>query len=196
MIAKWFGRLPTKEQVGIGIALVFVVLLLADKFVVQAIVRENNSKDADILILEDRIRHNRKILQLKDSVTEKYEKVSDLIGESPPGQEANESLKGEVDEIATEAGVRLKSMQHLTPDPLDYLTTYYVDVSEYETETLNLLSFVKSVESVPGMLRIQRLVVEAQEPNTQVKGSVVISKVMAKASGVAEEDAASEDISE
>jgi hypothetical protein len=192
MITKWFGRLPPKEQVGIGVALVFVVLLLADKFVVQAVAREISSKDADISILEDRIRHNRTVLRLKDSVTLKYEKVSDLIGESPPGQEANESLKGEVDEIATKAGVRLKSMQHLTPDPLDYLTTYYVDVSEYETETLNLLNFVEAVESVPGMLRIQRLVVEAQEPNTQVKGSVVISKVMAKGSGDAEVEASEE----
>jgi len=48
---------------------------------------------------------------------------------------------------------------------------------------------VDAIETVPGMLRIKRLVVNAQEASPRVKGSMVISKVMAKST----DDTQSED---
>jgi len=180
MIFNWLGRLPARERFWLGVAVAFIFLLIVDQFVVRSVARDLQRMDVDIAILENRVEHNRKVLQLEDSVETQYEQVSDLIGESGPEQEAIEALKGTVDEMANKTGVGLKSMQHLAPDPLDFLTTYFVDVSEFATDSLNLMNFLHEVQTVPGMLRIRRLVVNAQDTSTRVKGSVVISKVMTK----------------
>ncbi len=180
MIYKWLGKLPVREQVWLGVAIACIFLLLADKLVVQSVAANIQQMNVDISILENQIEYGRKTLRLKDSVETRYKKVSNLIGESGSEQEAIENLKGIVDEIANRNGVGLKSMQHLTPDPLDFLTTYFVDVSEFTTDSLKLMNFLHEIQTVPGMLRIKQLVVNAKDTSNEVTGSIKISKVMTK----------------
>jgi len=176
-----FGRLsqlPPREQLGLGVACAFVLFFFADQIVVKPVTRVLNRMDVELDVAEQCVEHNREVLQYAASVEAQYGRGKDLIGVAGPEQETVEAFKNSIDEMALRNGISLKSMQHLPPEATDFLVTYFVEIGDFEGETLSLINFLQEVQSAPGMLRLQRLSVTSQDASTTVKGSLVISKVM------------------
>jgi type II secretory pathway component PulM len=172
------SQLPPREQLGLGLACAFALFFVADQVVVKPVTKTLNRLDVDIEVASKQVVHNQEVLQYKDSVEAQYEQVKNLIGISAPEQEAIEAFKSHVDEMALRNGISLKSMQHLAPETTDFLVTYFVEISDFEAETLSLVNFLHEVQNAPGMLRLQRMSITSQNENSMIKGSLVISKVM------------------
>jgi len=172
------SQLPLREQAGLGIACVFVLFLIADRIVVKPVSGILGRMDVEIAVADQQSDQNREVLQYEASVQARYEQVKNLIGISAAEQDSLESFNRSVDEMALRNAISLKSMQHLPPDATDFLVTYFVEVSDFESETQSLLNFLHEIQSAPGMLRVQKISLASQDESTTVKGSLVISKVM------------------
>jgi Tfp pilus assembly protein PilO len=172
------SQLPQREQIGLSLACAALLLVVADQFVVKPVGRDLDRMDVEIEVAERQLQHNRGILKYQESVEAQYRQVENVIGVSCPAQEAIEAFKSQVDEIALRNGISLKSMQHLAPVTTDFLVTYFVEISDFEGETLSLINFLHEVQTAPGLLRLQRLSITSQDESTTVKGSIVISQVM------------------
>ncbi len=172
------SQLPPREQVGLGLACVFVLLLISDQVVVKPVSKILDRMGVEIEVAEKQDDDNREMLQYETSVEVRYEQVKNLIGVSTSEQESVERFKSSIDEMALRNAISLKSMQHLTPEPTDFLVTYFVEISDFEAETLALINFLQEIQSAPGMLRVKKMALSSQDETTIVKGSLVISKVM------------------
>ena len=172
------SQLPPREQAGLGIACAFVLILVADQVVVKPVTKVLRRMDIEIEVAAKQGDQNREVLQYESSVEARYEQVKNLIGVSSSEQEAVESIKSSIDEIALRNSISLKSMQHLTPETTDFLVTYFVEISDFEAETLALINFLHEIQSAPGLLRVKQISLSSQGETTMVNGSLVISKVM------------------
>ncbi len=172
------SQLPPREQMGLGLACAFALFFIADQIVIKPVSKTLARMDVDIEVAEKQVTHNKEVLQYRESVEAQYEQVKNLIGISGLEQEAVEAFKSNIDEMALRNGISLKSMQHLAPETTDFLVTYFVEISDFEAETLSLINFLHDVQNAPGMLRLQRMSVASQNESSEVKGSLVISKVM------------------
>lgn len=172
------SQLPPREQLGLGLACAFALFFITDQVVVKKVTKTLGRMDVELEVAAKQVVHNQEVLQYEKSVEAEYEQVKNLIGISGPEQETIEAFKTLVDEMALRNGIRLESMQGLAPDTTDFLVTYFVEISDFEAETLSLINFLHEVQNSPGMLRLQRMSVASQNENSMVKGSLVISKVM------------------
>jgi len=172
------SQLPPREQLGLGLACAFALFFITDQVVVKKVTKTLGRMDVELEVAAKQVAHNQEVLQYKDSVEAEYEQVKNLIGVSGPEQEAAEAFSTLIDKMALDNGISLRSMQNLTPETTDFLVTYFVEISDFESETLSLINFLHRVQDAPGMLRLKRMSVASQNENSMVEGSLVISKVM------------------
>jgi hypothetical protein len=179
-----FGRLaqlPQREQIGLGVACSALLLFVSDQVVIKPVTKELRRMNVEIEVAEKQLNQNRNILQYDSSVEAQYQQVENLIGVSVAEQESIEEFKSSLDEMALQNAISLKSMQHLAPETTDFLVTFFIEISEFEAETLSMINFLHDIETAPGMMRLQRISITSQDETTKVKGSLVISKVMTRA---------------
>jgi hypothetical protein len=175
-----FGKLtqlPPREQAGLALACAALLLLGTDSFVVRPIALELKRMDAEISAAKEEVKDNRLALRYKDSVEKQYEEVKNLIGVSKNEQEGL-NFKGDIDDMAPRNGIKVKSRKLLEPVPTDFLETYFVSIGGFESDILALIHFLYDMHNAPGLLRVQKLTINSQVPNTMVSGSMVISKAM------------------
>lgn len=180
MIEKWI-QLPVREKAGLALALVCVVLYVADVTLVKPLVRQLRALDTAINIETKRLESYKKTLSYEASVESMYASVKDLIGVSGVEQESIEVFKSEIDEMALRSAIRLKTMRHLTPEASTFLVTYVVEINDFEAETPALINFLHAVSRAPGLIRVRKMVLTSQSPDALVSGSLVITKVMTRA---------------
>jgi hypothetical protein len=174
-------QLPLREKAGLVLSLVLVALYVTDVTVAKPLVRRVRELDTSIQVEQERLNRHRKTLAYEGSVRQQYAAVKDLIGVSSAEQEAVETFKNEVDEMALRNGIRLKAMRHLPPEPTAFLVTYVVEISEFEAETAALINFLHMVGQTPGLIRVRQLELASKSTDSLVSGSMVITKVMTRA---------------
>lgn len=174
-------QLPFREKAGLVLALALVALYVTDLTVAKPLVRQVRALDAAISVEQQRLHRHRKTLAYEDSVRQQYAEVKDLIGVAGAEQEAIETLKNEIDEMALGSGIRLKAMRHLPPERTDFLVTYVVEISDFEAETAALINFLDTVSQAPGLIRVRQTTIASQATDSVVSGSMVITKVMTRA---------------
>lgn len=174
-------QLPFREKAGLVLALALVALYVTDVTVAKPLMRRVRELDTSISVQQERLNRHRKTLAFEDSVRRQYAEVKDLIGVSASEQEAIETLKNEIDEMALRNGIRLKAMRHLPPEPTAFLVTYVVEISDFEAETAALINFLDTVSRAPGLIRVRQTAITAQGTDSVVSGSMVITKVMTRA---------------
>jgi hypothetical protein len=176
-------QLPLREKAGLGLALVFVALYVTDLTLAKPLLRRLHSLDTAINIETERLESYKKTLSYETSVASMYSSVKDLIGVSGVEQEGIEVFKNEIDEMALQSAIRLKTMRHLTPESTAFLVTYIVEINDFEAETPALINFLHALSRAPGLIRVRKMVLTSQNPDGIVNGSLVITKVMTRASG-------------
>lgn len=172
------SQLPMREKAGLVFALVLVAFLITDHLVVKPLVRRLRSLDVAISVETRHLDQNKKVLSYEKTVEKQYESVKNLLGISGTEQESIEAFKNEIDEMSQRNAIRLKSMRHLAPERTDFLVTYIIEISEFETEVVALISFLNDIGNASGLIRVRDVVVTSQGANSVVSGSMVISKVM------------------
>jgi len=175
--------LPLREKAGLALSLALVVLYVTDVTVAKPLMRRIRALDTSISVEQERLNRHRKTLAYEDSVQQQYAVVKDLIGISGTEQEAIETFKNEIDEMALRNAIRLKAMRHLAPERTEFLVTYVVEISDFEAETPALINFLHTVSQAPGLIRVRHTVLASQSTDAVVSGSMVITKVMTQAAG-------------
>ncbi len=177
MIGKLM-QLPQRERIGLGVALLLVALYIVDATVAGPLIKRCRGLDSDIMLASARLERSRKTLSYQASVDQEYGSIKDLIGNSSTEQESIEIFKNEIDELARQNGLRLRSMRHLVPERTDFLVTYVVEINDYEAEAGALVRFLHAVSQAPGLIRVRRAVINARTPDDVISGSLVVTKVM------------------
>ncbi len=172
------AQLPLRERIGLLLAIGFMVLMIADAFVLKPTFRHLRGLDSAIAAEESELRRSKEVLQYEHSVQQQYMEVKDLLGVSGPESETIEAFKNELDELALSYGVQIRSMRHLAPERSDHLVTYVIEVGAYETEAPNLLRFLHAINTAPGLMRVRQLTVSSQSPDLQVSGTLSVTRAM------------------
>ena len=170
-------QLPPREQIGLSLACAFVLLVAADHFVVKPVFAELDRMDISIEEKEKALEANLKTLRYKDSIKTQYESIKNLVGVSSSDSEAVD-FKGRIDDIALQGGISVKSRRLLPKTPTEFLVTYSLQISGFESEMSALINFLHNIQEDPGLLRLERLTVSSQEENDTVKGTLTVSKAM------------------
>lgn len=174
------AQLPLRERLGLLFAVGFIVLMLADAFVLKPSIRHLQSLDASIVAEDTAFSQSRGFLQYGDSIREQYYAVKDLLGVTGPESETIESFKNELDELALAHAVQLRSMRHLAPEPTPYLVTYVIEVGDYEAEIPDLVRFLHAVNRAPGLMRVRDLTISSQSPDQRINGAISVTRVMTR----------------
>ncbi len=178
MIIEKLEQLPGREKVGLAVALILIVLYVADLSVIKPFVRRLRELDLSVEVQQKLLDHHLKVLSYEASVASQYEGVKDLIGVSGTEQESIEAFKNEIDELALRNAVSLRTMRHLTPEKTAFLATYIIEVSEFEAEISALINFMHAISRSPGLIRVRNVGISSQGTDRKVSGSLVVTKVM------------------
>ncbi|MFU8779576.1 MAG: hypothetical protein ACNA71_00955 [Kiritimatiellia bacterium] len=171
-------QLPLKERLGLMIAIGLMVLLVFDAIIIKPAVRTIRHLDGRIVSGHAELVSLQGVLRYADSVGQQYMDVKDVLGVSGPEAETIELFKNELDELALRYGVQLRSMRHVAPESTDHLLTYVIEVGDYEAEMGALLRFLDAIRAAPGLVRVRQLTISSQSANTQVNGSMSVTRVM------------------
>lgn len=172
-------KLAPREKWGLGLAALFLLVLITDRLVVQTVANRFQDLRIEEQNLTDQLAFASQVAAQKPAVQKAYEDVSGVLATARSDAETIDEMKGMLDLLAGESGLLLVSMKHLEPRPAGTLREFIVDIGEFEGSMQAVMTFLHRVSQAPGLLRIARLTVSpAPRSDQPLKGSVLISKVM------------------
>lgn len=181
MILDKLAKLAPREKIGLALAAAALFLLVVNQFVVLRFVNKLKELKTQIVLAEYGLKENKEALRYKDQVDKDYEEVRSLIAEGTSRAGDIDDMKREIDELASEAGLRLVSWQEQEPRKGKFCDEYVVEVGKFEVENMkDFLEFIDSVarNEAPGVLRIARLQVSGDNKSKHArKGTMLITKV-------------------
>ena len=178
MTLAFLSKLGARERLLLGLAGIVGLVLLADWLVVAPTAARTRALKAELDQAMGTLDYHRRVLQRQDVVSMAHEQVGDLIGRAS-ADEAASLVTAEVDELALRMGVQLNRREAREPRKLSYCEEHIVDIGEFTAPLPNLVSFLHALHETPGMLRVPRLVVAPEKGTGRVKGSMVVTKVVA-----------------
>jgi hypothetical protein len=172
-------KLAPREKMALVCALVFAICFLMDQFVVRSFAR--NLKEIDRRIEQAKIIRNDNLFLLtreKELKTE-YDRIGNTIVKAASPSEAMAIMKGELYDVAKQTGLTINAMDQKEPKSSNKsYEEYLVEISKFDAETKNLLSFLYRIDTSPGMTRVLRLNTIPGKTRGLVTGSLLLTKVM------------------
>lgn len=193
MIFDNLNKLAPREKAGLVVALLCILGVLLDYLVVSRVVRAIDDVKAEIERESMELEYNVAVLSRKQSVERQYEGVSGILHEAAVAAEAIDRMKGEIDEIARNAGIAIISMEHREPKSSPNYDEYIVEVGKFESTMEQLVRFLHDLHVADGMLRVSQIKVSADEQGGPLTGSVLITKVMMRSENKEAGDAVKEE---
>jgi hypothetical protein len=178
MMFERLSRLSLREKVGLGLAVLFLLGVVADRLIVRTVVRGFRRLETAITEEKVNLKHFLSVAQQEEPVAREYEKVRGLVEEVTATSSAIDRMKGQVDRLASESGLMVISMEHREPRSLEFSELFAVEVGRFEAGIQNVLKFLTQIESTPGMLRVSKLNLSPVRGKDLVRGSMLITKVM------------------
>ncbi|MDD4869648.1 MAG: hypothetical protein PHR77_03740 [Kiritimatiellae bacterium] len=175
-------KLAPREKLALVFALVFAICYLMDQFVIRSFVRR--LKEIDGRIEQAKIIRNDNLFLLarEKELKAEYDRISNAIARAASSSEAMAVMKGEVYDIAKKTGLMINAMDQ--KEPKDSKSSarsyeeYIVEISKFDAETKNLISFLYRMDMSPGMTRVLKLNTNPGKTKDSVTGSLLLSKVM------------------
>jgi hypothetical protein len=178
MWGERLGRLGARERAGLILAIVFVVVVVLDHLVVRRLTEACGWLDRDIAQEVMALEYNASVRRVAPDIERAFASVRGRLGEPMPAAEAIERMKAEIDMLAQDADVTLRSIRHREPQHRMFYDEYNVDVGDFETDEFGLVRFLHSLVATQGTYRVTRLKLAPEARGQRVKGSMTISKVM------------------
>lgn len=180
MILSKLDSLSTRDKIFIVIAIMALIALAVDHFVVQQII--NSTKNTKLLIDSElkNLEYNDRVIAYSGGVEGDFLDVSGKLGKITSQDSDIDIMKGEIDELARKSGLLLTSMKNREPKKSPHYTEYIVDIGGFEGNEESLLKFLDSIQhsKVPGLLRVVHLTVGIGRQANTIRGSMSITKVM------------------
>ncbi|MBL7075917.1 MAG: hypothetical protein ISS31_00460 [Kiritimatiellae bacterium] len=181
-------KLGPRERWGLGLALVFVLVLLVDRLVVGMVADRVQDIEAQAETDSKELDYNHGVLRSKGPIEAEYARIEAILTSDVSDSEAIDLIKGEIDDLARGAGVELVSMEHRTPTASAGFTEYVIEIRKLEAPMGALLGFLHQVWQEPGMMRVRKVTIGPGADDERVQGSVVISKILIPTGRVEEEE--------
>ena len=86
-------------------------------------------------------------------------------------------MKGRLDELAVQTGVKFFSREQVEPRAGDEYTEYAVTVGEFEASMDGLVRFLSQLPDGGGMTRAVRITLTPDRKRNLVRGSMLITKL-------------------
>ncbi|MDP6631388.1 MAG: hypothetical protein QGH42_02815 [Kiritimatiellia bacterium] len=179
-------RLGARERWGLGVALVFVLVLMVDRLVVGMVADRVSAVEAQTASDSKELDYNRGVLRSKGPTEAEYVRIEGMLASEMSDSEAIDVIKGEIDDLARETGVDLVSMEHRSPEPSAGYTEYVIEIRKLEASMEGLLSFLHRIWEAPGMMRVRKVMIGPGAEDGRVEGTVVVSKILIPTGAVSE----------
>ncbi len=171
-------KLGARERWGLGLALVFVLVLMVDRLVVGMVAERVSAVEAQTAIDSKKLDLHHGVLRSKGPIEAVYTRIEGVLTSEMSDSEAIDVIKGEIDDLARETGVDLISMEHRSPEPSPGFTEYVIDIRKLEGSMEGLLSFLHRIWETPGMMRVRKVMIGPGAEDGRVEGTVVVSKIL------------------
>lgn len=178
MILSKLQKLGMREKLLMAVAACLVMALIVNYSVVAPVFNRYEELSAAIENTEWSLKYNLNVLKGKTQVRAEYDSVCGLLAKASLPAEDIDEIKGEIETIATEAGLQYSTMSHNEPRKTEFYDEYLIEIGKYESDMQNLLVFLHALNQTPGMLRVSRMNIKAVKGGSKVTGSILISKVM------------------
>ena len=190
MLDKFLEKTSTRERIGLLVAIFSLIIVAADRVVVQSIRRGVTRMEQEIASQKKNHVYNAAVIA--QGVPSGYDEILAVLGRTVSPEEAAGTLKDEVLELARKSGIDLPSTEERDSVKTPSCDEYSIEVSKFEVSMASLLKFLDALETSPDMLRATRLNLTAGREPKQVTGSILITKLMVRmsASVAADETAA------
>ncbi len=171
-------KFGARERWGLGLALVFVLVLMVDRLVVGMVAERVSAVEEQAATDSKELDYSHGVLKSKGPIEAEYGRIEALLRSGLSDSEVIDEIKGEIDDLARGAGVDLVSMEHRAPVPSPGFTEYVIEIRKLEASMESLLSFLHQVWQTPGMMRVRKVTIVPGADDERVEGTVVISKIM------------------
>jgi type II secretory pathway component PulM len=189
MISAKLARMSARERGGLLLAACVVGLLLLDWVVVRPVVRTSGRLAEQIRGVEREIAGYRAVAAERPQREPEFNQASGVLRTAASRSEEIAAIKGQVDELARNAGLTVSSMEHEEPRARPHYDEYIVRIGKFESSGQALLEFLDQVQRTEDMLRVARLslapgsAADGGSASGRVKGSMLITKVMLSGGG-------------
>ncbi len=172
-------KLRARERWGLGLALVFVLVLMVDRLVVGMVADRVETVEEQAAADAKELDYNRGVLRSKGPIEAEYSRIEALIASELSDSEEIDAIKAEIEDLAGSAGVAIIGrMEHRPPVTSAGSTEYVIDIREFEAPMAGLLSFLHQVWQTPGMMRVRKVAIAPSADDQRVEGTMVVSKIM------------------
>ncbi len=180
MIAKKLDQLNTREKIGLGIALLLVVFVLADRFAVRVALIQLQRMADEIGLEQTRLENNRAVLAAAAVVDERFNRLRPRLGVAEPSAVAIDRLQGRLDELARQTGMSILAMRHREPDAAakdDLHMVVVVEIGRFESDMDSLLGFLHALRAAPEVWQVARMTLTPDRTAGRISGAMTISQL-------------------
>ena len=178
MMGGRLSRMSSREQVGLVLSVAGVILVSVDWLVVRPVLRESRRLAMEIASAETNLRQCRDVQSVKAGVEKEYRTVSRFMRPSTSRAEEIANMKGEIDEMTRRSGVVVAAMEHEEPRLSPVVEEYFVRIGKFDADRRSLLAFLNELQNSASMLRVAQMSLSPGTVPDQVKGSMLVTKVM------------------
>ena len=178
MIAERLQKLGVRERQALTIGGLVLLLLATDRLVVTPVVESAARFEDEKTVEAQKITYNTSVVMQDAMVSEEYRDVAGVLQQGVPPAQAIDKLKADIDELATDTGLKIASIEQRDPSRTANFDTHYVEIGGFEADVVDLASFLHSLRALPGLPRVTHLALENVEDAKRVRGSMRITKVI------------------
>lgn len=174
-------KLSNRERMLVGLGILAILVLFADRIVVREIRVKQRDMSAEINKAKSRIIGAKSILAQSGEIGSQFAAIRGYV--PPSGSNVLFEMQREIENLASEVGVNLTDRKDLPPVPMDFFDKFAIR-AEMQGDTEKIMKLMQSIESSPHLLRVTRLEIvrSAKEGDKACKGSIFIDKIVPKGS--------------
>jgi|GEM_PF-1439924 len=171
-------KLAPREKMFLVLGIVFTIGYLMDQFVVRSFVRR--LKNVDVQIEQARVIRNDSafLLAREKDLKAEYEQIGRFITKAVSPSEAIAAMKGELYEAGKKSGVKIQAMEQRETRSKISIDEYVVEITKFEAESRDLMTFIYGIETSPGLTRIVKMNITPGKTRNSVTGSILLAKVI------------------
>ena len=184
MILDWLAKLAPREKVGLGVALVCLLIMVLYNLVVETVLTGLDDVGRDLRKAAKTLEYYDRALLRTNGVNEAYSRVTSALAAPADRSEAMDRLNVSVEEIAQRTGLEVSAtMPRETQEVLDKNTgdhiadRYQAGIENFQASADSLLKFLHEIWISADMLRVTKLSITSVKDSNAVKGSMLITKV-------------------
>ncbi|MFC1452769.1 hypothetical protein ACFLSJ_05425 [Verrucomicrobiota bacterium] len=185
---KWLQKLRVRERVAVAGAAAVLCLLLVQYLVARPIVRAYTRLDEAERVRSADLKYSLGAEGRRPGVVREYDALARFIQSTSTSADSIDEMKRQIEKLADETEVSLLSREPRKPVTADFYREYAIEIGKFEAGMTQLLAFLHGLPNLDGTLRVSELSLSPEKGRNQVKGSMVITKVLRPEERVAPTD--------